>query len=70
MVSLVGSLPFDIRTVEAETIDQDISLLARVQAGARSSGFDRAWLSDQEIRVAHFHDALNETYREAGLLED
>tara|TARA_R110000850_G_scaffold245251_1_gene370082 strand:- start:313 stop:687 length:375 start_codon:yes stop_codon:yes gene_type:complete len=53
-----------------ETIDQDISLLARVQAGARSSGFDRAWLSDQEIRVAHFHDALNETYREAGLLAD
>ncbi len=53
-----------------ETIDQDISLLARVQAGARSSGFDRAWLSDQEIRVAHFHDALNETYRAAGLLEE
>ncbi|WP_323799446.1 aromatic ring-hydroxylating dioxygenase subunit alpha [Parasphingorhabdus sp.] len=53
-----------------ETIDQDISLLARVQAGARSSGFDRAWLSDQEIRVAHFHDVLNETYRAAGLLEE
>jgi len=53
-----------------ETIDQDISLLARVQAGARSSGFDRAWLSDQEVRVAHFHDVLNKTYRAAGLLGD
>ncbi|MEJ6594455.1 aromatic ring-hydroxylating dioxygenase subunit alpha [Parasphingorhabdus sp.] len=45
-----------------ETIDQDISLLARVQAGAQSSGFASAWLSNQEIRVAHFHDTLNMTY--------
>lgn len=52
-----------------ETIDQDISLLDRVQAGARSSGFDRAWLSDQEVRVAHFHDVLNETYHKAGLID-
>lgn len=52
-----------------ETIDQDISLLARVQAGAQSSGFDQAWLSDQESRVAHFHDALNQSYRAAKLLD-
>ena len=48
-----------------DTIDQDISLLARVQAGAQSSGFDQAWLSDQEIRVAHFHDTLNKAYAAA-----
>ena len=47
------------------TIDQDISLLARVQAGAQSSGFESAWLCDQEISVAHFHDTLNSAYRAA-----
>lgn len=43
-----------------DTIDQDLSLLQRVQRGASSSGFSSAWLSDQETRVAHFHAALNE----------
>lgn len=41
------------------TVDQDLSLLARVQAGAESSGFDSAWLSGRESRVAHFHQQLN-----------
>lgn len=41
------------------TIDEDISLLARVQQGMTSSGFQRVWLSDEESRVQHFHDALD-----------
>lgn len=41
------------------TIDEDISLLARVQQGMASSGFSRVWLSDEESRVQHFHDALD-----------
>ncbi|MEM7569673.1 MAG: RHO alpha subunit C-terminal catalytic domain-containing protein, partial [Pseudomonadota bacterium] len=42
-----------------ETIDQDISLLERVQQGAASSGFSSAWLSAQESRVKHFHDWID-----------
>jgi phenylpropionate dioxygenase-like ring-hydroxylating dioxygenase large terminal subunit len=42
-----------------DTIDQDLSLLERVQQGAASSGFSSAWLSDQESRVAHFHRAID-----------
>ncbi|MFZ9395972.1 MAG: aromatic ring-hydroxylating oxygenase subunit alpha [Erythrobacter sp.] len=41
------------------TIDEDISLLARVQQGMASSGFQSGWLSDEECRVQHFHDALD-----------
>lgn len=41
------------------TIDEDISLLGRVQQGMASSGFARVWLSDEESRVQHFHDALD-----------
>ncbi len=42
------------------TIDQDIELLGGVQAGMRSKGFDRVWLNDDEIRVQHFHNALDD----------
>lgn len=42
------------------TVDQDLSLLAKVQAGSASSGFSQAWLSEREVRVAHFHKELNE----------
>ncbi|MEM1437304.1 MAG: SRPBCC family protein [Pseudomonadota bacterium] len=41
------------------TVDQDLSLLAKVQAGAESAGFGEAWLSEREVRVAHFHQELN-----------
>ncbi|WP_421848002.1 SRPBCC family protein [Novosphingobium sp.] len=37
----------------------DISLLARVQQGMASSGFQSVWLSDEEARVQHFHNALD-----------
>ena len=41
-----------------DTIDQDIELLGGVQAGMTSKGFDRVWLSDEELRVQHFHNEL------------
>ena len=40
------------------TIDQDIELLGGVQAGMSSKGFDTVWLSDEELRVQHFHNQL------------
>ena len=40
------------------TIDQDIELLGGVQAGMTSRGFDSVWLSDEELRVQHFHNHL------------
>jgi len=42
-----------------DTIDQDIELLGGVQAGMASQGFDSVWLNDDEMRVQHFHDALD-----------
>ncbi|AOL94793.1 aromatic ring-hydroxylating oxygenase subunit alpha [Porphyrobacter sp. LM 6] len=41
------------------TIDEDISLLGRVQQGMASSGFERVWLSDEECRVQHYHNTLD-----------
>jgi phenylpropionate dioxygenase-like ring-hydroxylating dioxygenase large terminal subunit len=38
-----------------ETVDQDIALLAGVQAGMGSAGFDSVWLNDDEMRLQHFH---------------
>ena len=40
------------------TIDQDIELLGGVQAGMTLRGFDSVWLSDEELRVQHFHNHL------------
>ena len=37
------------------TIDQDIELLGGVQAGMLSSGIDDVLLSEDEVRVQHFH---------------
>ncbi len=41
------------------TIDQDVHLIRDVQAGMRSRGFDTALLSDDEVRVQHYHDWLD-----------
>ena len=38
------------------TIDQDIHYLNDMQAGMHSKGFDSATLSDDEERLQHFHD--------------
>ncbi len=56
---------FDYQAVVAgektmtDTIDQDVSLLAHVQAGMRSAGFTDTCLNDDEMRVQHFHNALD-----------
>ncbi|MEQ8484944.1 MAG: aromatic ring-hydroxylating dioxygenase subunit alpha [Pseudomonadales bacterium] len=42
-----------------DTIDQDIELLGSVQAGMASRGFGSVWLSDDEMRIQHFHNALD-----------
>ena len=39
-------------------IDQDASNLATVQAGMNSAGFPGLWLSDQELRLRHFHKTI------------
>jgi phenylpropionate dioxygenase-like ring-hydroxylating dioxygenase large terminal subunit len=43
-----------------DTIDQDIGLLAGVQAGMSSAGFNTVWLNDDEMRVQHFHNELDQ----------
>lgn len=48
------------------TIDQDIHLIRDVQAGMRSRGFRTALLSDEEIRVTHYHQWLDHYMGEAG----
>jgi len=42
-----------------DTINQDVALLAGVQHGMASKGFERVFLSDDEIRVQHFHDHVD-----------
>ncbi len=49
-----------------DTIDQDIELLAGVQAGMASEGFDRVWLNDDEMRVQHFHNEVDRMLGKAG----
>ena len=41
-------------------IDQDASNLASVQAGMQSAGYPGLWLSDQELRLRHFHKTISE----------
>jgi len=41
------------------TIDQDIHLIRDVQSGMRSRGFRDTNLSDEEIRIQHYHDWLD-----------
>ena len=43
-----------------DTIDQDVELLSGVQKGMRSTGFNRVFLNEDEMRVQHFHNHLNE----------
>lgn len=43
-----------------DTIDQDVELLAGVQAGMRSTGFGSVFLNQDEMRVQHFHNRMNE----------
>ena len=42
-----------------DTINQDVALLAGVQRGMASKGFDKVFLNEDEIRVQHFHDHVD-----------
>ena len=46
-----------------DTIDQDVELLAGVQRGMASSGFDTVFLNEDEMRVQHFHNTMNQLIR-------
>ncbi|HCC43036.1 MAG TPA: hypothetical protein DEQ32_01480, partial [Gammaproteobacteria bacterium] len=43
-----------------DTIDQDVELLSGVQRGMQSSGFNQVYLNEDEMRVQHFHNRMNE----------
>ena len=43
-----------------DTIDQDVELLGGVQRGMSSSGFDTVFLNEDEMRVQHFHNRMNQ----------
>ena len=43
-----------------DTIDQDVELLAGVQHGMSSAGFDTVFLNEDEMRIQHFHNRLNQ----------
>ncbi len=47
-----------------EVLDQDASNLPRVQKGMNSAGYRGLWISNQELRIRHFHKTLdNYIYR-------
>lgn len=46
------------RKTMTSTIDQDVHLIRDVQAGMHSRGFTHQVLSDEEVRVQHYHDWL------------
>ncbi len=41
-------------------LDQDSSNLPNVQAGMNSSGYQGLWLSQQELRIRHFHKVIDD----------
>ena len=43
-----------------EVLDQDASNLAKVQAGMNSAGFRGLWISNQELRIRHFHKTVDD----------
>jgi phenylpropionate dioxygenase-like ring-hydroxylating dioxygenase large terminal subunit len=47
------------RKTMAITIDQDIHYIRDIQAGMHSRGFDAAVLSDEEVRIQHYHDWMD-----------
>ncbi|NJN51808.1 MAG: aromatic ring-hydroxylating dioxygenase subunit alpha [Gammaproteobacteria bacterium] len=49
-----------------EVLDQDASNLPMVQKGMNSSGYRGLWISNQELRVRHFHKTLDDyLYRDS-----
>ena len=43
-----------------EVLDQDASNLAMVQAGMNTAGYRGLWISNQELRIRHFHKTLDD----------
>ena len=43
-----------------EVLDQDASNLPMIQRGMNSAGFRGLWISDQELRIRHFHKTLDD----------
>ena len=43
-----------------DTIDQDVELLSAVQQGMSSTGFDTVFLNEDEMRIQHFHNYINQ----------
>ena len=43
-----------------DTIDQDVELLSAVQQGMSSAGFDTVFLNEDEMRIQHFHNYINQ----------
>ncbi len=43
-----------------DTINQDVELLAGVQQGMSSAGFDQVFLNEDEMRIQHFHNQLDQ----------
>ena len=43
-----------------DTIDQDVELLSAVQQGMTSDGFDTVFLNEDERRIQHFHNYINQ----------
>ena len=56
-----------IITSMTATIDQDIHYLNDMQAGMHSKGFDSATLSNDEERLQHFHDWVDDWISEDSL---
>ncbi len=49
-----------------EVLDQDASNLPMVQRGMNSAGFRGLWISNQELRIRHFHKTLDDyLYRDS-----
>ena len=42
------------------TLDQDIHLIRDVQRGMHSRGFGEAWLCDDESRIQHYHNCIDD----------
>jgi phenylpropionate dioxygenase-like ring-hydroxylating dioxygenase large terminal subunit len=43
-----------------DTIDQDVELLANVQTGMNSAAFNSVFLNEDEMRIQHFHNRMDQ----------
>lgn len=55
----IEHVPVDVKPDLGEVLDQDVELVAAVQAASKSRGFRGPLFSEQEARVRHFHRELD-----------